>query len=94
MKAIYKYEIPADKMPGVAMPVGAEILHIGQQNDQVQLWALVDVRAPIEIRVFNVIGTGVKIDFNPGKYMATVMSRDHTEVVHVFDANAHVDDDL
>lgn len=55
----------------IDLPEDAEILHVGVQNNQIYLWAAVDVDKPTVRRQFKVVGTGW--DYNPDgmKYLGT-----------------------
>jgi hypothetical protein len=61
MKSIYKYPLLAyvDRQQ-VQLPVGAEIVHVEQQNGVPTLWALVtsDPLWPTEFRTILFVGTG------------------------------------
>jgi len=58
MRVVYKYPIWPGSPAVVDIPAGAEIVHVGEQNSQPVLWALVDDAAPPEPREFWVYGTG------------------------------------
>ncbi len=51
------------------MPTGAIIRHVAVQNGIVCVWAEVDPDAPIEVRTFEIFGTGWN-NIN-GTYIAT-----------------------
>ena len=55
---IFKYRLPLIKEPKVQMPDGAEVIHVGMQDDQITLWAKVDSNAEMETRNFAIAGTG------------------------------------
>lgn len=46
----------------VQMPVGAQILHVHDQDGGPCIWALVDPDAKKEVRRFFIVGTGHKFD--------------------------------
>ena len=64
------------------MPYGAEIVHVGNQINQVHIWALVDPRAKEEFRVFHLHGTGEPILTN--NYVGTAIMQNGL-VWHVFE---------
>ena len=77
MKTIYKYQITLSGK--VDMPVGAKVLHVGEQDGGMFLWAAVDTRSPIRHRQFTVIGTGTgwdmeEKDCHVSDYVGTVMA--------------------
>lgn len=56
---IYKYPLELESAPqAVSMPVGAEILHVANQDGHPTIWARVDIDAPNVTRHFYVFGTG------------------------------------
>lgn len=84
---VFKYKIPIEDQPLVRLPLGAQILSVGQQNDQLLLWAMVD---PAEMRTkrhtFRVAGTGPEIaEVNELKFLGTVHIDDGCTVLHVFE---------
>lgn len=61
MDTIYKYEFPLSDTIRIAMPEGAEILHVDLQRGVPCLWARVETGADLVMREFSVIGTGQEI---------------------------------
>lgn len=51
---IYKYPITQQ----MDLPEGAKLVMAGQQGSQAYAWFKVDTDAPVEWRLFNVVGTG------------------------------------
>jgi hypothetical protein len=72
---IYKYPlcVSGDAVHArikVQMPIAAEIVKVGLQDESVYLWAEVSTNVPSETRVFAVVTTGE--DFPPrGEYVGT-----------------------
>jgi hypothetical protein len=56
MKAVWKYTLKP--VVTLDIPMGAEILTIREQGEDICLWALVDPEAEKEPRRFLVVGTG------------------------------------
>jgi len=56
MKTVYKYQVPIDGT--IKLPLGATVLHVGEQAQSVCLWALVDTNQPLVGRRFMLVGTG------------------------------------
>lgn len=54
---IYKFPMA----PKIAMPEGAEILHVGAQGSEAMIWAKVDLSRPMITREFSIYGTGFEI---------------------------------
>lgn len=86
MSAIWKFELPTRGVATVQMPRGAVVLSVANQNERLQLWALVNPRAPLEERSFLIALTGSvgRIDIQPGQFVGTVLFADGTFVAHVF----------
>lgn len=86
---IYKYEIDFGKP--TKMPVGAKILHVGQQGGRLFVWAIVNPSARIVDRQLEILATGQVL--GTGETLTSFMAFDHlgtvqmadTLVWHVFD---------
>lgn len=91
-KTIYKYELPIVDQVVLVMPKGAIPLCVQAQGDDLQLWAMVDPKAPMEERKFRIIGTGHPIpDSRDLVYIDTVQVRINSAyggvlVWHVFES--------
>lgn len=72
MIVIWKYPLDEAGRQTLLMPRGARVLCVQVQADEMQLWALVDDRAPNEPRNFAVYGTGHDLPGKPGEYLGTV----------------------
>jgi hypothetical protein len=82
---VWKFHLPITGAHEIDMPAGAEVLCAGAQFDYVMIWARVDPSAPMEKRVFHVVGTG---DACPaGKYIGTAFKFDGEFVWHVFEGD-------
>ena len=84
-KKIWKYELPFQRV-GIdgGLPRGAEILSVQMQGNSLQMWALVDPKAPTEYRAFKIFGTGWDIPNEPRlHYLETVQSGEL--VWHIFE---------
>ncbi len=73
MNTIYKYPLEIVSGQAIELPFGAEILDAQIQNDQLCIWALIDmdIEAPAVTRHFVIYGTGKRVAL-PGAYIATV----------------------
>lgn len=73
------------------MPIGAQILTIAKQNNDVCLWALVDPTAPTHRRNFVMYGTGHDISGKENRhdYLGSVQLLDGSLVLHVFEKICH-----
>jgi len=82
MRTIWKFPIPADGGT-VQMPKGAEVLSVGLQGNDIQVWALVDPSKSTTPRHFHVRGTGHACSIAGEKFIGTIF--DGSFVWHVFD---------
>jgi hypothetical protein len=82
---IWKWTLAVTDAQVLSMPVGAEVLTVQTQGDELQLWALCDTVAAREDRVFEIHGTGNPVSGRPGKYIATFQMHDGALVFHVFE---------
>lgn len=71
---IFKYRAP-EPMTWAALflPVGAEILHVGIQREQLWIWAKVDPDAQLENRIFRTVPTGGSVP-ETSKHVGTVIT--------------------
>ena len=77
MAVIYKYVVEKfDSMTNTGaavMPSEAKILAVGEQHEQIVLWAAVDSGAlPNQRRLFAIVPTGGEIPEDAGTYLGTV----------------------
>ena len=69
----------------VEMPAGAQVLRVGVQHGEIQLWALVDPDAPKEARAFEVYGTGHEIKPGNLRFISTFFVQGGIYVFHAFE---------
>ena len=84
-KVVYKYKLQITKViQEVVLPLGAQILCIKMQNDELCMWALVDPDQPYnEVVKIRCAGTGHEITEDV-EYIDTVMLFDGALVFHFF----------
>ena len=58
---IWKYRLYIGPLTVIEMPKGAEILAVQTQDGRPCIWAIVDPDAPVELRTFEMCGTGHKM---------------------------------
>lgn len=85
MKTIYKYTLDANNTV-LEMPMGAKVLSVASQGDDLCLWAKVDTEDPIEQRTFEVYGTGHPMpdDDEHLQFLGTALMHGGSLVWHVF----------
>jgi len=85
MKTIHKYTLAALEEEIFYMPKDAKILSIQVQNNDAQIWVLVNTVNKKERRTFNTYGTGHDIPDNPGIHVGTYQILNGAFVGHVFE---------
>lgn len=86
MMVIWKFELLITDMQEVAMPVGAELLSVANQNGNLCLWAMVNPSKVNQHRYIEIIGTGNPVYVDMGidrKFIGTVVINQF--VWHVFE---------
>ena len=85
-KVVYKYKLQITKViQEVVLPLGAQILCIKMQNDELCMWALVDPDQTCdEVVKIRCAGTGHMIEEDVEDYIDTVMLLDGALVFHFF----------
>lgn len=86
MRQVFKYPVPfpCDDFT-MALPRGAEVLTVGIQHGELQLWALVDTGEILENRSFRVAGTGHAIYEPATRYISTIFIQRGDLVFHFFE---------
>ena len=89
---VFKYEIPVANEPTVRLPKGAGILSVGQQNNKMYLWALVNPsEQQTERRVLRIAGTDHEIaEIEELNFLGTVHMHGGDLVFHVFERDSAV----
>lgn len=88
IKKIFKYGPLKGHSTTVRMPMGADILHVDSQKNEVFVWAIIDPSQPSEDVIFEVYGTGhdISYDFGDGRtYLGTVKIYEESLIFHVFE---------
>lgn len=75
MRVIYKYPLMVG-YNSVPLPFGAEVVHIGEQHGQLQMWVEQDPSETLVNRQFNVYGTGHYIYNVNEQHLSTVQVGD------------------
>jgi hypothetical protein len=81
---IYKYTLKDRDIQNVQMHPG-RILHVGEQGNNICIWALVDTELPLKTRRFAVVLTGASCPCTLDQYLATVKLFDGRVIGHVFE---------
>jgi len=81
---VFKFRLAPELHPTIQVPTGAEWLHVGEQADELYVWALVDTKAPYETRTFTIVGTGWVEAAITGRHVGTVQMANGL-VWHVFE---------
>lgn len=84
-KAVHKYRLSDRRsVQTISLPVGAEPLHLAFQRDDLCLWCLVDIEAPMQLRTIDIYGTGHPVDPPDAIHLGTFGEQDMEYVWHVF----------
>jgi len=87
-KEIWKFDVELGNFE-LTMPRGAEILAFQTQRDIPRIWVLLDWdyagNNATETRKFTIQGTGMKFDFEKGKYIGTIQRQGGNFVWHLFE---------
>lgn len=84
MKTIWKFPLDITDCQTIKMPVDTTIISAQMQNNQLALWGIVLPDAPLEPRIFRIIGTGNPFpDPYTCKFIATI--QDGSFVWHLFE---------
>ena len=81
---IWKYPIRPDLLT-IRVPVDAEILCVGVQNGEPQMWVKLDTKKELAPRRIYVFGTGHDVPDISMKYVGTFFLQAGSLVFHVFE---------
>ena len=82
---IFKWTLRIDGWQEIEMPIGSQILSMQIQNENPQLWALVDEKNATEKRSFITVGTGQEIPVDVVDYIGSYQIENGSLVFHVFE---------
>ncbi len=86
LQVIWKFPVPVRAEPTmVAMPIGARILSVQTQREEICIWALVDPDEDREERRFLVVATGQTFDPTGMDYLGTVQINGGIRIFHVWE---------
>jgi hypothetical protein len=83
MAVVWKYVLAPVPEQTINIPVGAQLLHVAEQNGQLCLWAKVDPSGAVVSRRFCVAGTGQEMPAYTEYLGSAVLHGDL--VFHVFE---------
>ena len=82
---VFKYPLQVVDAQGLWLPIGAEILSVQMQGDQLQLWALVDERLTETFHTeIVIVGTGHPVP-EVKKFLGTFQMLGGSLVFHAFE---------
>ena len=85
-KKIFKFELETTDFQEVNMHLGAEILYMATQHEKPCIWALVNPKAPLIKRTFEIFGTGHTIPDEYRKYIGSYQLNNGQLVFHCFES--------
>lgn len=83
MNAVWKYKI--QPRITLSIPQGSKVLCVQAQNNEPQMWVLVDIGQFNVSRTFRVYPTGIEFDAAGLAYVGTFQVNDGSLVFHVFE---------
>jgi hypothetical protein len=87
-KTIWKHTLPRGEQVTLELPRGAQFLHLHQQDDtEVGLWFLADIREPKVTRYFLMATTESKAPPLAARYLGTAHLHGGSLTVHVFEVD-------
>jgi hypothetical protein len=90
---VYKVDVPLNAESSVInMPIGAEVLSVGNQREKISLWYKCESTTPSwEPRTFVICGTGKALPARANlTFIGTVLLREGALVIHVFEKKEKV----
>ena len=85
MRQVWKYRIPPQDHQTLSVPKGSQFLHFALQDDQPNLWFLVDPSTDMETRELRLAGTGQNIWEENLTYVGTAVGHMGQFVWHLFE---------
>jgi len=85
MQAVWKFPLTCADKSIIAMPKNAKVLCVQAQLDEPQIWAVCDINAEKEGRIFAIYGTGHVHESISGEYIGTFQLCGGTMAFHVFE---------
>jgi len=88
-QTIWKYQLQVTT--DLKLPAGSRVLSVGNQEERVVLWAMIDPKSSkIRTRRFRIYLTGEEFNGDPGIFIGTVQLKDQMDetkqfVCHVFE---------
>jgi hypothetical protein len=89
MQVVYKYLANIGEKTLLVLPLGAKILTVQKQKENICFWVLqYEGQAPTEVKTILKVGTGHTFDdVNYYQYIGTVQEFDGSLVWHYFEVN-------
>ena len=83
--AIWKFKIDNTLfLNKVSMPIEATILSVGEQYDELCIWAQVNPELRTEEKEFYCVATGTNVPDDAGRFLGTVLFYNGQYVIHVY----------
>ncbi len=85
-KTVYKFAVPMRDNFIVRMPREAKVLHVQEQNGELQMWAMVNAEELTVARAFALRGTGHECGgLQAAQHVGTATLHGGSLVFHLFD---------
>lgn len=93
MRKIWKFELGQEFAHKISLPRGAQIVEVAFQGDALCMWALCNMNAETEERVFRIYGTGHELPNHGIRHLKTWQNG--ALVWHIFELfDSEIPDDL
>ena len=84
-RKVYKYPVVMENRFTLALPEKAEVLSVGVQFGQPQVWVFLDPNAPKVVRTFMVASTGYPVEEPNVKFIGTFQLEGGALIFHLFE---------
>jgi hypothetical protein len=82
---IWKWMLDITDRQTIYLPLGAQILTVEPQRDQIFLWALCDPSRPVEARYIGIHSTAGPLPADIGKLIGSIQLESSSLVFHAFE---------
>ncbi len=89
MLKVFKDRVPEEDKISLDLPNGAQVLKVDVQNNEVQLWGLIDPSVELQTRWFRFAGHPIDQNMAELKHISTFFMHEGALVFHVFEILGH-----
>lgn len=81
---IHRFPLRTTDTQCVLLPAGSRPLSVAVRDDEMHLWALVELGEDLAGRLVTIVGTGHPMPDEPGEFLGTCLLHQGALVFHVF----------